>query len=278
MNSINSINEYRKKILIKVLIRFSFIYLFLGLLIFLPAGTLKFLNGWLYIAGIFVPMVITLFYLLMHDPELLEKRIKMKEKENAQKIYIKLSLLLFVIAYIIPGLDYRFNWSNVPMWLVLVSLVIMIGGYIMFITVMLQNRYASRVIEIQDKQKLIDTGLYAIVCHPMYLSATILYFASTMVLGSYYTLIPMILLPFLLVFRIKNEELIFISFSRLFSHNFLQLLLLSPKFFLCHLIINTFSISVNKRVICFFDFIISEHLFKNLFNSNRNIILANITV
>jgi protein-S-isoprenylcysteine O-methyltransferase Ste14 len=156
-------------------------------------------------------MTFTLIYLLIKDPELLEKRIKIKEKENAQKKYIKLSILLFVIAYIIPGLDFRFKWSSVPMWLVMVSLLIMICGYIGFIIVMLQNRYASRVIEIQNEQKLIDTGLYSFVRHPMYLSAIILYVASALVLGSYYTLIPMLLLPFLLAYRIKNEEKVLIK-------------------------------------------------------------------
>ena len=190
----------------KVLIRYIIAFVFIGLLIFIPAGTLKFINGWIFIAGLFIPMTFTLIYLMVKDPELLEKRIQLKEKENVQKKYIKLSILLYIIAYIIPGLDYRYHWSNVPNWLVIVSLVVMIFGYVMFIIVMLQNRYASRVIEIQDKQKLIDTGLYRVVRHPMYLAAIILYMASTIVLGSYYTLIPMMLLPFLLRYRIKNEE------------------------------------------------------------------------
>ena len=196
----------KKKILVKVLVRYILAFIFIGLLIFIPAGTLDYLNGWMFIAGLIVPMTFTLIYLLVKDPELLEKRIKLKEKEDAQKRYIKLSILLYIVAYIIPGLDYRYNWSNVPIWLVIVALVVMIFGYVMFIAVMLQNRYASRVIEIQDNQKLIDTGLYSIVRHPMYLAATILYLASTIVLGSYYTLIPMILLSFLLAFRIINEE------------------------------------------------------------------------
>lgn len=211
MNSSIAINESKKKMLFKVLIRFFLVFIFIGILIFLPAGTLKFFNGWLFVAGLLIPMTFTLIYLLIKDPELLEKRIKIKEKENAQKKYIKLSILLFVIAYIIPGLDFRFKWSSVPMWLVMVSLLTMICGYIGFIIVMLQNRYASRIIEIQNEQKLIDTGLYSFVRHPMYLSAIILYVASALVLGSYYTLIPMLLLPFLLAYRIKNEEKVLIK-------------------------------------------------------------------
>jgi len=206
MNAITNVDELRKKILVKVLIRFFMAFALVGVLIFLPAGTLKYLNGWLFVAGLMFPMTIALIYLIFKDPELLEKRINLKEKEEAQKKYVKFSILLFVIAYIIPGLDYRFGWSTVPSWLVWISLIFMIGGYIMFMFVMLQNRYASRVIEIQNEQKLISTGLYSVVRHPMYLAATILYLTSSLVLGSFYALIPMSLLPFLLAFRIINEE------------------------------------------------------------------------
>ena len=206
MNATITKNELRRKILLKVLIRFFLVFIFIGILLFVPAGSLKYFNGWLFIAGLLIPMTFALIYLYINDPELLEKRINLKEKEDAQKKYIKLSIIFYIVVYIIPGLDYRFNWSNVPMWLVLVSLTVMICGYVMFIIVMLQNRYASRVIEIQNEQKLIDNGLYSIVRHPMYLSATILYLPSSIVLGSYFALIPMLLLPFLLAFRIKNEE------------------------------------------------------------------------
>lgn len=206
MNSDIKIIKSKWILLKKVLIRYILAFVFIGLLIFISAGTLKFINGWIFIAGLIIPMTFTLIYLMVKDPELLEKRIQLREKENVQKRYVKLSILLYIIAYVIPGLDYRYHWSDVPNWLVIISLVVMIFGYVMFIKVMLQNRYASRIIEIQDKQKLIDKGLYRIVRHPMYLAATILYMASTIVLGSYYTLIPMILLPFLLGYRIKNEE------------------------------------------------------------------------
>lgn len=206
MNSIITLNQSGNKLLLKVIIRVIFAFIFIGVLLFVPAGTMKYLNGWLFIAGLTVQMTFTLIFLYKRDPELLEKRMNTKEKEDAQKKYIKFSILLYIVAYIIPGLDYRFHWSDVPMWLVVVALVIMICGYIMFIVVMMQNRFASRVIEIQHEQKLIDTGLYSVVRHPMYLAATILYLASALVLGSYYALIPMLLLPFLLAFRIINEE------------------------------------------------------------------------
>ncbi len=211
MNEIVKTSDFRKRILPKVLTRLFLGYILIGILVFLPAGTLKFINGWLFAAGVLLPMTATMILLLIKDPELLEKRVNLKEKEEAQKKYVKFSLLLFVIAYIIPGIDFRFHWSGVPMWLVLTSLILMLAGYIMFIVVMLQNRYASRIIEIQNEQKLIDTGLYSVVRHPMYLAATILYMASSLVLGSYYALIPMSVLPFLLAFRIINEEKILLT-------------------------------------------------------------------
>jgi len=211
MNATITKNELRRKILLKVLIRFILAFIFIGILLFVPAGSLKYFNGWLFIAGLLIPMTFALIYLYINDPELLEKRINLKEKEDAQKKYIKLSIIFYIVVYIIPGLDYRFNCSDVPMWLVLVSLAVMTCGYVMFIFVMLQNRYASRVVEIQNEQKLIDNGLYSIVRHPMYLSATILYIPSSIVLGSYFALIPMLLLPFLLAFRIKNEEKVLLS-------------------------------------------------------------------
>lgn len=211
MNYEQTVSISRKKILSKVLFRILIAYTFIGLLIFLPAGTFQFFNGWLFIAGLFVPMVFTFIYLMIKDPDLLEKRIQMKEKEKEQKIYVRLSMLLMVAAYIVPGLDYRLNWSQVPFWLVMLALIIMLGSYIMFIAVMLQNRYASRIIEIQNEQKLIDTGLYSVVRHPMYFAATILYLATAIVLGSYYALIPMALLPILLAFRIINEEKVLLA-------------------------------------------------------------------
>jgi protein-S-isoprenylcysteine O-methyltransferase Ste14 len=211
MENSTNIRSSRSQIFIKAFIRFLLGFVLISLLIFLPAGTIRFFNGWLFIAGLLLPMILALLYLIVKDPELLEKRINLKEKEKEQKKYVKLSIILYVTAYIIPGLDYRFGWSDVPLWLVIGSLILMLAGYAMFMLVMMQNRYASRVIEIQKEQKLIDTGLYSVVRHPMYLAATILYLASSLVLGSYYALIPMAILPFLLGYRIINEEKILLK-------------------------------------------------------------------
>jgi protein-S-isoprenylcysteine O-methyltransferase Ste14 len=206
MEPVTDKREFRRRIILKAIFRFMSALVFILLLVFIPAGTVYYLNGWIFIAGLLIPMSLVLIYLYLKDPELLGKRINLNEKESEQKKYVRLSLLLFVVAYIIPGLDFRYGWSNVPLWIVFVSLIFMIMGYVMFFVVMIQNRYASRVIEIQKEQKLIDTGLYSVVRHPMYLAATILYLSSALVLGSFYSLIPMASIPFLLCYRIKNEE------------------------------------------------------------------------
>ena len=199
-------NSVDGKLIIMTLTRYLLVLVFVGLLIFLPAGSLNFRNGWLFIGALFIPMIFVMIYLLIKDPDLLEKRMKTKEKEKPQKVYLVLSIIVSIITFILPGLDYRFHWSSVPFWVVILSTVLMITGYAMFFLVMKQDSYASRVIEIQEDQKLIDTGLYSLVRHPMYFSATLLYFFAPLILGSYYAMIPMIFIPVLLVIRIKNEE------------------------------------------------------------------------
>ncbi len=174
--------------------------------LFVSAGSLRYWNAWLYLAALLIPMLFALSYLLIKDPLLLEKRMRLREKEKRQKRYAVISPVFFVIAFAVPGLDYRYDWSDVPNWLVAVSTVLMVSGYAMFMMAMRQNSYASRVIEIQEDQRLIDTGLYSFVRHPMYLAAIILYLFSPLVLGSFYGLIPMALLPVILAYRIKNEE------------------------------------------------------------------------
>jgi protein-S-isoprenylcysteine O-methyltransferase Ste14 len=201
----------KKKLLLMVVIRFASALIVLGIVIFIPAGTLKYWNAWFYLAAISLAMLSTLIYLYVNDPLLLEKRMRIKEKEKEQKAYVKLSVILFFMSFIIPGLDYRYQWSQMPFWVMILALIIFFCGYIMFIVVMKQNSYASRVIEIQDQQKLIDTGLYSVVRHPMYLAATIIYVASPVVLGSFYALIPIAFLPVLFAYRIKNEEKILLA-------------------------------------------------------------------
>lgn len=190
----------------RTLLIYFFSLFFVGLIIFLPAGSFKFWNGWLFVGALFIPMFFVIIYLIVNDPDLLIKRLKTKEKEKTQKVYLMLSIIVFLVTFIIPGLDFRFKWSHVPVTVVLISTLLMISGYLIFFIVMRQNTYASRVIEIQDEQKLIETGLYSVVRHPMYLGALILYGFAPLVLGSFFALIPMVFIPFLLIIRIKNEE------------------------------------------------------------------------
>ncbi len=177
-----------------------------GALIFIPAGSLKFWNGWLFLAVFFMPWFFSIFYLGVKDPELLKKRSNLKERDRTQMSIQVISFVFYIAVLVIPGLDHRFGWSKVPVLLVWLSAAATLAGFIMCIIVMRQNRYASRVIEIQDDQKLIDTGLYSVVRHPMYLSLIILFVFSPLVLGSFYGLIPTAFIPLLLVIRILNEE------------------------------------------------------------------------
>jgi len=206
MNDTTVTAEGKRKILAMVLTRFSLGLLAMGAIFFLSAGTIRYVNGWLFILGLTVPMTFTLVFLYRRDPAFLEKRMRTREKEGSQRKYLALSLPLYLIALLIPGLDHRFGWSHVPLWLSLAALAFMVGGYLMFVMVMNQNRYASRVVEIQEGQKVIDTGLYSVVRHPMYLAMIVLYLSASLVLGSYYALIPMAIFLSTLVIRITNEE------------------------------------------------------------------------
>jgi len=203
--------EKPKLLIIRALVMYILSLLFMVLLIFLPAGSLKFRNGWLFIGVLFTAMFIVLTWLMVKDPDLLAKRLKTKEKEKPQKAYLTLSMIVLLFTFIIPGLDYRFHWSDVPVPIVVVATVIMLAGYLIFFAVMRQNTYASRVIEIQEGQKLIDTGLYSLVRHPMYLGASILFVPAPLVLGSWYALIPVVLVPILLIIRIMNEEKVLVN-------------------------------------------------------------------
>lgn len=195
-----------KKLLIAVFARYLIVALSLGLLFFLTAGSLSYFNGWLYICTLLILMGCGFIVLYKKDKSLLAKRIKSSEQQKPQRVFVLVSSILIISAYALPGLDYRFGWTTVPTWLVGLSWLLVCLGYVMNVRVMLENSYASRVVEVQEKQKLIDTGLYAIVRHPMYLAVIPIYVFSPLVLGSFIGLIPGLLFPFTLVLRIKNEE------------------------------------------------------------------------
>jgi protein-S-isoprenylcysteine O-methyltransferase Ste14 len=200
----NSISK--KKLFIKTLIFYAFSILLIGIMVFLPAGTLNYLNGWLFMAVLFIPMTFAFGYLYRNDPKLLQKRINYKERQASQKKLQKFSIPVYFLPIILAGLDFRFGWSKVPFWFVIVSLLVILSGYLMFLEVLKENSYASRTVEVQAGQKVIDTGLYSFVRHPMYLSVLIMYIFYPLALGSFYAVIPALSLPFILSYRIMEEE------------------------------------------------------------------------
>ncbi len=200
-----------KLLLIKVLIRFVLAIIVLVLIFFLPAGSIKFWEAWVYMGILFTPMIFVLIYLLKKDPELLERRMKMKEKEEPQKVFVKLSILVFLTAFIIPGFDYRFEWSEVPFVVIIIADLFIFIGYLLFFLVLKENTHASRIIEVGKGQKVISTGPYAIIRHPMYVAVLMMYILSPLALGSYWAVSAVLPLPALIILRIKNEEKILID-------------------------------------------------------------------
>ncbi len=180
-----TLSELKKK----VLIRFIMVPIFMGLMLFLPAGSLDYWQAWIYCGVLFIPMSFVVFYFLKKDPELLKRRMRMREKEEKQKTIIRIAYILFFIGFIIPGLDYRYHWSNVPALLVIAANAIVLSGYILVFFVLRENSYASRIIEVEKGQKVITTGPYAIVRHPMYLGVLMMYLFTPLALGSYWVLI-----------------------------------------------------------------------------------------
>lgn len=190
----------------KIFFRFALGLIIVGLILFLPAGSLRYWQAWIYCGILFVPMFFVMTYFLKNDPELLERRMKFGEKEGEQKTIIKITTLIFLIGFTIPGFDYRYHWSNVPVAFVIMADVIFFLGYIISFLVLKENSYASRIIEVEKGQRVISTGPYAIVRHPMYLGVMLLFLFTPLALGSFWALIAFIPLPVLLVLRILNEE------------------------------------------------------------------------
>ena len=178
----------------------------MGLLLFLPAGSLRYWQGWLLMGILFVPMFIAGFVMLFKNPDLLRKRLNAKEEENEQKTVVALSGLLFIAAFVVAGLNWRFQWCVLPDWAVWVAAVLFVLCYLLYAEVLRENTYLSRTIEVQENQKVIDTGLYGIVRHPMYLATTVLFLAMPLVLASPISFLIMLLYIPLIAKRIKNEE------------------------------------------------------------------------
>lgn len=189
-----------------MLVRFSLFPMVFALLILLPAGTFDYWQVYVYFGILVVPMIFVLFYFLKNDPKFLERRAKAREKEKQQVLISILSSLIFLAGFIIPGLDHRFEWSAVPLQITLLADAVILLGYLIIFLVFRQNSYASRIIEVDEEQKVISTGLYGMVRHPMYVGVMIMYIPTPLALGSYWGLIPFALLPLSLALRILNEE------------------------------------------------------------------------
>ena len=196
----------REQLLKVVAGRIIMIIPMLMLFFFLPAGTWNYWQAWVYMGVLISPMFFAMIYLIKKDPELLERRMRLKEKRSEQRLIVKVSLVFFLLAFILPGFDKRFGWSDVPIGLVIASDICILIGYLIIFRVMQINTFASRVIEVANEQKVIDTDLYSIVRHPMYVGAILLYVASPLALGSYWAVLPAIVIIPIIVARIKDEE------------------------------------------------------------------------
>ena len=194
------------KLFIQAIIKFIFGVLLIGLLIFWPANKINYWNGWLFMGLLFIPMFIVGIIMMIKSPELLKKRLNAKEKENEQKQVLLFSGLMFIAGFIIAGLNYRYSWIILPNYVVTVSSVTFILAYIMYAEVLRENEYLSRTIEVQENQKVVDTGLYGVVRHPMYAATILLFLSMPLVLGSIISFVIFLVYPFIIAKRIRNEE------------------------------------------------------------------------
>jgi len=194
------------KLLIDAIIKVLLGIIIVGLLLFIPANTINYFNGWLFMGLLFIPMFIAGIIMMIKTPDLLRKRLNVKEKENEQKQVVLLSGLMFLVGFIIAGLNYRFKWIMLPDCVVIVFSIIFIMAYILYGVVLRENKYLSRTVEVYDNQKVIDTGLYGIVRHPMYSVTIFLFLSMPLVLGSVPSFIIFLVYPFIIAKRIKNEE------------------------------------------------------------------------
>lgn len=194
------------KLFLDAIVKFTLGLVLVGLLVFLPAGSLYYPGGWLFVALLFIPMFLAGLFMIFKAPDLLKKRLDVKEKQKAQKGVIGLSGLMFIGGFVVAGLDFRFGWSQMPQWVVIAAAVLFLAAYALYAEVLRENAYLSRTIKVEEGQKVVDTGLYGIVRHPMYMATLLLFGMIPLVLGSWYALIVFAVYPILMAVRIKDEE------------------------------------------------------------------------
>ena len=194
------------KLFLQAMIKFILGVAIVGVLIFVSAGSFEYWNGWLFMGLLFIPMFIAGLFMMFKNPELLKSRLNGKEKEGEQKKVIALSALMFALGFIVAGLNYRFKWMEIYTSSVVLSSIVFVASYFLYAEVLRENTYLSRTIEVKKDQKVIDTGLYGIVRHPMYTATILLFLSMPLILGSFISFVIFLIYPILIAKRIKNEE------------------------------------------------------------------------
>jgi len=197
-----------KKLFAQAILKFVLGVVLVGVLIFLPAGTLAYWNGWLFMGILFVPMFFAGIVMMIKNPALLAKRLDAKEKQREQGVVVKLSGLMFIAGFVLAGLDFRFGWMELPRGVVIGAALVFLAAYLIYAEVLRENTYLSRTIGVQEDQKVIDTGLYGIVRHPMYAATLLLFLAMPLVLGSLVSFAVFLAYPFIIASRIRHEEML----------------------------------------------------------------------
>ena len=195
-----------KKLFFQAISKFLIGLIIICILLFIPAGSINYPNGWLFIALLFIPMFFAGIIMLFKSPDLLRRRLNAKEEEDEQKTVILLSGIIFLLAFILAGLNFKFGWFKLPTIVIIIASVIFLLAYIMYAEVLRENEYLSRTVEVSENQKVVDSGLYGIVRHPMYTSTIFLFLSMPLVLDSIFSFVVMLVYPIIIIFRIRNEE------------------------------------------------------------------------
>ena len=196
------------KLFIQAIVKYLVGLLLFSALLFIPAGTVNYWNGWLLMGILFVPILLVGIFLAIKNPVLLRKRLNSKEEQSEQKSVLIVGSLMFLSGFIVAGLDFRYQWLAIDPWVVVVATIVFIMGYLIYVEVLRENIYLSRTIEIQENQQVVSTGLYGIVRHPMYTATLVLFLSMPLVLGSFFSFLIFLIYPVLIAKRIRNEEIV----------------------------------------------------------------------